>query len=72
MNTAHRLVDLAEDSQIIVSQLVYQSLQEQSPEFAESIGLQEVGPVQLKGIAQPQTIYRAQVERPELLGPSSS
>ncbi|PID86162.1 MAG: hypothetical protein CSB13_04350 [Chloroflexi bacterium] len=66
MNTAHRLVDLAEDGQIIISQLVYQSLQEQANDLANSIQLKEVGPVKLKGITPPQIIYVAQIERPEL------
>ena len=67
MNRSHRLVDLAEDGQIITSQPVHDSLKEQAPELAKSIRLQAVGPIQLKGIASPQIIYRAQIERPQLL-----
>ena len=66
MNISHRLVDLAEDGQIIFSQLVHASLEQQSPDFANSIELEEVGPVKLKGVSPPQTIYRAQIERPQL------
>ena len=67
MNTAHRLVDLAEDGQIIISQLVNQSLKEQAAELVESISLEEFGPVKLKGISPPQIIYRTRIERPELV-----
>jgi class 3 adenylate cyclase len=67
MNTAHRLVDLAEDGQIIISQLVNQSLKEQAVELVESINLEEFGPVKLKGISPPQIIYRTRIERPELV-----
>jgi adenylate cyclase len=63
MNTAHRLVDLAEDGQIIISQLVYRSLQAQALDMVNQIHFEEVGPVKLKGISPPQTIYRAQIER---------
>jgi adenylate cyclase len=66
MNRSHRLVDLAEDGQIIISQLVHDSLKEQAPQLAESILLEQVGPVKLKGISPPQIIYRAQIERPKL------
>ncbi|MFO7682403.1 MAG: response regulator [Chloroflexota bacterium] len=63
MNTAHRLVDLAEDGQIIISQLVYRSLQAQALDMVNQIHFEEVGPVKLKGISPPQIIYRVQIER---------
>lgn len=66
MNTAHRLVDIAEDGQIIISKLVQRSLKEQAPEMPDSIGLEEFGPVKLKGITAPQIVYRTQIVRPEL------
>jgi class 3 adenylate cyclase len=66
MNTAHRLVDIAEDGQILISQLVQRSLKEQAPEMPDSIGLEQFGPVKLKGINPPQIVYRAQIVRPEL------
>lgn len=66
MNTAHRLVDLAEDGQIIISQLVYRSLQAQALDMVNQIHFEEVGPVKLKGISPPQIIYRAQIERSQL------
>lgn len=67
MNRSHRLVDIAEDGQIIISQPVHQSLLEQSPEFVASITLEQAGPVKLKGISPPQIIYRTQIERPKLV-----
>lgn len=69
MNTAHRLVDLAEDGQVVISQVVFQNLQAQAPDLAEQINFEEHGPVKLKGIIEPQTIYRAHIERAELSKP---
>ena len=63
MNTAHRLVDLAEDGQIIISQVVYQALQDKAPDFLENIPFERIGPVALKGISPPQTLYRTTVDR---------
>jgi len=63
MNTAHRLVDLAEDGQVVISEEVYLSLQKQAPDLAERIMFEPVGPVKLKGISEPQIIYQTHVER---------
>jgi len=63
MNTAHRLVDLAEDGQIIISQVVYQALHEKVPDFLRTIRFEKIGPIALKGITPPQTLYRTTVGR---------
>jgi PAS domain S-box-containing protein len=68
MNTAHRLVDLAEDGQIIISQVVYQALQEQAPELLERTKFEMIGPVDLKGITPPQMLYRTEVRRTPIEG----
>ena len=66
MNTAHRLVELAEDGQIVISSAVYKALQKDKPKLLERIVFQQVGPVRLKGIAKPQLLYQTQVLRPPL------
>lgn len=63
MNKAHRLVETAEDGQIVISKQVHVSLQENVPKLLQRIPFQEVGPVSLKGINEPQIVYRAQVAR---------
>ncbi|MCB8982226.1 MAG: response regulator [Ardenticatenaceae bacterium] len=63
MNTAHRLVDLAEDGQVIISQVVYQALHEKAPDYLQRIRFEKIGPIALKGITPPQTLYRTMVER---------
>ncbi|MCA9932757.1 MAG: response regulator [Anaerolineales bacterium] len=66
MNKAHRLVETAEDGQVVISRLVYQVLQEQSPELLKRIPFEQVDGVRLKGISTLQTVYRTQVVRPPL------
>lgn len=63
MNTAHRLVDLAEDGQIIISQVVYAALQQIAPDFLKEFPFERIGPIALKGISPPQILYRTQIER---------
>ena len=63
MNTAHRLVDLAEDGQVIISQVVYQALHEKAPDYLQRIRFEKIGPIAQKGITPPQTLYRTMVER---------
>ncbi|RMH00647.1 MAG: response regulator [Chloroflexi bacterium] len=66
MNTAHRLVDLADDGQIVVSGAVYRSLQELAPEFLQDVQFEPFGPIELKGIAEPQILYRTEIPRTPL------
>jgi len=66
MNKAHRLVETAEDGQVVISRLVYQVLQEQSPELLKHVPFEQVDGVRLKGISTPQTVYCTQVMRPPL------
>lgn len=70
MNKAHRLVEKAEDGQIVISELVFASLQEQSPALLKHIPFERVDGVELKGIFVPQTVYRAQVVRLPLEKPN--
>ncbi len=66
MNTAHRLVDLAEDGQIIISTSVYEALVKNAPGLVKRIAFKKIGPAKLKGIVEPQLLYAAQIERPPL------
>ncbi|MCP4427459.1 MAG: response regulator [Chloroflexi bacterium] len=66
MNRAHRLVDIAEDGQIVISTSVHADLQNNAPKLAERITFNDIGPVQLKGIESPQILYAAEIERPPL------
>lgn len=63
MNIAHRLVDLAEDGQIVISSVVYKALQEKAPQLVERVHLEAFGPVKLKGVETPQILYRTQIAR---------
>lgn len=60
VNKAHRLVDLADNGDIILSQAVYQAWQP----LADGAGIefQMSGPLKIKGITEPQLVYMARVE----------
>lgn len=66
MNKAHRLVETAEDGQVVISKLVYQALHSNAPTLVNQVVFQEVGPVRLKGIHSPQIVYMTQIPRPPL------
>lgn len=66
MNKAHRLVELAEDGQIVISKSLYLALTTSAPALVKRISFTQIGPVKLKGITQPQLLYAAQVDRPPL------
>jgi PAS domain S-box-containing protein len=66
MNTAHRLVELAEDGQIIISETVRYALSVADPAVDENIIFEQTGPVHLKGFAAPQVVYCTQIVRPRL------
>ncbi len=66
MNKAHRLVELAEDGQVVISKSLYLALAKNVPALVERIHFIQIGPVKLKGIPQPQLLYAAQVDRPPL------
>jgi PAS domain S-box-containing protein len=68
INTAHRLVDLAEDGHIVVSEAVFQALngESQQAKLERLVKFDTVGPLFLKGIAEPQILYRAVMPRTQL------
>lgn len=66
MNKSHRLVELAEDGQIVISKSLYTALETSAPKLVKRIKFTQIGPVKLKGIPNPQLLYAAQVARPPL------
>jgi DNA-binding response OmpR family regulator/class 3 adenylate cyclase len=68
INTAHRLVEIAEDGHIVVTKAVVNALNggPQPNALDELIKFETLGPLPLKGIAEPQTIYRASIPRSRL------
>lgn len=57
VNTAHRLVELAGNGQILLSPQVYATVVQSPGLLAEQIQCRPLGPVKIKGIAEPQMIY---------------
>ena len=66
MNTAHRLVDLAEDGHIVISEAVHDGLLAEVPAWAASMHFNEKQDVKLKGITEPQLLYYSETKRPLL------
>lgn len=67
MNTASRLVNIAQDGQIIVSTAVFKDLADKVPDLLQRIEFVEMEPVSLQGISEPQILYRTNIERPPLM-----
>jgi len=68
INTAHRLVEIAEDGHIVVTRAVFHALngENQRALLVQMAHFETVGPLRLKGIAAPQTLYRATMPRTRL------
>ncbi|MCB8966022.1 MAG: response regulator [Ardenticatenaceae bacterium] len=67
MNKAHRLVEAAEDGQVVVSTLMYEALRANAPDLLERMNFQPTGPIHLKGIGAAQIVYMTQIMRPPLV-----
>jgi PAS domain S-box-containing protein len=63
MNTASRLVDMAGDGQIVISTAVYLDLLAKNPERLQETLFEQMEPVHLQGIAEPQVLYRTVMAR---------
>ncbi|MDX1662538.1 MAG: adenylate/guanylate cyclase domain-containing protein, partial [Candidatus Promineifilaceae bacterium] len=59
VNIAHRLVDLADDGQIVISESIYKAVQSDVPQLLEAIPFEPLGPLNLKGKPSAQTLYLA-------------
>ncbi|MCB8942259.1 MAG: response regulator [Ardenticatenaceae bacterium] len=66
MNTAARLVDLAEDGQIVISKAVYEALLKLETDLLSEVAFHTMQPVLLKGIKNHQQLYLVQITRPPL------
>jgi PAS domain S-box-containing protein len=66
VNTAHRLVELAGDGQVIISEVIYRAVEKEMPRLLDIIAFESMGSIALKGKHQPQTLFRAQIERGSL------
>lgn len=71
MSRAHRLVEMASDGQVVVSASIYNVLQRQHGEVLQHARFYEVGPIELKGFPQPQTLYLLQTPRTPLGVPTA-
>lgn len=66
VNTGHRLVEIAEDGQLLITETIYEALQENRTHFLGRLNFESMGLVSLKGKAKPQLLYRYQLERTPL------
>ena len=67
VNTAHRLVDIAVDGQIVVSEGIYQNLQLESSELLQAHPLKSMGAVEIRGKDEPENLYQIHVSLEETL-----
>jgi adenylate cyclase len=61
VNTAHRLVDIAVDGQIVVSASVYEDIKKREAAQLEEIKLQLMGPISIKGKDAPEVLYHVRI-----------
>ncbi|MCA9986997.1 MAG: response regulator [Anaerolineales bacterium] len=66
VNTSHRLVDMADDGQIVVSEHIYEAIRERSPRLLELFAFESLGPTAIKGKTKPQVLYRIHLTRTPL------
>ena len=67
VNTAHRLVDIAVDGQIVVSEGIYQNLQLENSELLQAHPLKSMGAVEIRGKDEPENLYQIHVSLEETL-----
>ncbi|MCL4871554.1 MAG: response regulator [Anaerolineae bacterium] len=63
VNTAHRLVEMASDGQIIITATIHQAIQEYNFELLREIQFESIGEQLIRGKKVPQLLYRAQMKR---------
>ncbi|MEM7331793.1 MAG: adenylate/guanylate cyclase domain-containing protein [Chloroflexota bacterium] len=56
VNIAHRLVDLASDHEIVISEKVYENINPKSA-LVKNVQFESLGPLQIKGKDEPQMVY---------------
>jgi class 3 adenylate cyclase len=63
VNTAHRLVEMASDGQIIITETIYQAIAEQNPELLRQVAFVSIGEQLIRGKKVPQVLYQAKLNR---------
>ncbi len=58
INIAHRLVDIAADGQIVISESIYDDIQASAPELLQNIPIKPMDPIHLKGKDEEEVLYR--------------
>lgn len=66
VNTAHRLVDIAADGQIVISESVYENLEIESNDLLQINPLEPMGEVEIRGKDEPERLYRVHVPREQM------
>ncbi|MBK8905993.1 MAG: response regulator [Anaerolineaceae bacterium] len=61
VNTAHRLVDIAADGQIVISESVYKNLGVDSSPLLQASQFESMGEVEIRGKDEPEHLYKIQV-----------
>ena len=72
VNTAHRLVDLAADGQIAITETIYEAVERDVPHLLDIVSFVPAGPIALKGKSVPQKLYLATFERTPLAAPETA
>lgn len=66
VNTGHRLVEIAEDGQLLITEAIFKALQESQSQLMQELSFESMGLVSLKGKSRPQLLYRSQMPRTKL------
>lgn len=66
VNTAHRLVDIAADGQIVISESVYENLEIDSNALLQINPLEPMGEVEIRGKDEPERLYRVHIPREQM------
>ena len=72
VNTAHRLVDMAEDGQIVLTEVIYDALRARAPRMLDVLRFESLGEIEIRGKAHTQLLYHVQMERTPLENPEPS
>jgi adenylate cyclase len=66
VNTGHRLVEIAEDGQLLITEAIFKALQESQSQLMQELSFESMGLVSLKDKSRPQLLYRSQMPRTRL------
>ncbi len=66
VNTAHRLVDIAADGQIVISESVFKNLEIDSNALLQINPMEPMGEVEIRGKDEPESLYRIHVPREQM------